>query len=206
MYMRIFAEDGAEATRRFLKKALHSYCLLGFPIIAGSSAIGAELLVFIASEKYQAGGAVIPFTVAGLIIAGAVRIVSAGLYIQKKSMTSLWLLLTAALLNLILNIILIPIYGITGAALATMLSASIWVSITYFTAKQYFSFPVATKEILIIAINCLLMYLLVQSIQITGPLGMVAKVAVGVISYAALIVATDPVAKKAATELIAKIK
>lgn len=46
------------------------------------------------------------------------------------------ILIFAATMNIVMNIILIPIYSIEGAAIATLISTLIWNSLMYFTVKK----------------------------------------------------------------------
>ncbi|MRR07515.1 MAG: polysaccharide biosynthesis protein, partial [Deltaproteobacteria bacterium] len=46
-----------------------------------------------------------------------------GISISKKNYYKIWISVSVAALNTILNFIMIPIFGITGAALATLISA-----------------------------------------------------------------------------------
>jgi len=56
-----------------------------------------------------------------------------------KSKTVLFNLLVASIVNIILNIILIPSYGINGAAFSTMLSYILWSLLSFFMAKYHTS-------------------------------------------------------------------
>ncbi len=71
-----------------------------------------------------------------------------------KSKIVLFDITIAALFNLILNILLIPKYGITGAAFATMLTYIIWSILTIIQTKYYLSIiPLKRKMIYILLIS-----------------------------------------------------
>ena len=58
---------------------------------------------------------------------------------ERKSKTSLFNLLMASVVNITLNILLIPKYGISGAAFSTMLSYILWGLLSFFIAKRHTS-------------------------------------------------------------------
>jgi len=69
---------------------------------------------------------------------------------SKHYKMGLVLLLVLAVLNIILNYFLIPIYGIKGAALATMISIIIYNTIKFFFIKAKFNIQPFTKNTFII--------------------------------------------------------
>ncbi len=76
------------------------------------------------------------------------------LNMMKKSKLSLFNIIISSIFNLILNFILVPIYGINGAAVATMISLIFFTSLTALEA-YYFSgiFPIRRKMLNILVIG-----------------------------------------------------
>ncbi|MCZ6820172.1 MAG: polysaccharide biosynthesis C-terminal domain-containing protein [Calditrichaeota bacterium] len=75
-----------------------------------------------ASLKYEPAGVILPYLAVPLTLHGAITIYTAGIYIQKKTQYVLYFTIGAGILNLILNIILVPMIGLVGAAVATLIS------------------------------------------------------------------------------------
>lgn len=203
MYFKLWADEGKEATQSFIQKSLYFYLMLSFPIIAGVSAIAPDLLILLTSGKYSEGAVVIPFIIAGLMIYGMHSMLGAGLLIHKSS-TLFWLTLLSAIINMILNVIFIPYYGIGGAAVATLISYIILTSLeAYFGRKLLpirFPFIAAVKFIFLSVI----MYVVLLQIELPNP---IAKMAVQVFSggviYCLLVLAAD---KKARSALFQRFK
>ncbi|MBT4242085.1 flippase [archaeon] len=86
-----------------------------------------------------------------------------------KSKAVLFNLILAAIINLILNLILVPAYGINGAAFATMATYIFWSIISVLQAKYYVSIiPVRRKMLTILLISIpsfLLVYYVKQLVQ-----------------------------------------
>ncbi len=123
--MQMYDREGPEATSAFLGKSLRTYALFGAPIIAGLAAVGGELLPSLASDKYTSASAVLPWVIAGMVVEGTGSIIGAGLFIQRRTRTLMAIVLGCALLNIGLNVVLVPHIGIVGSAIATLVAYSV---------------------------------------------------------------------------------
>ena len=76
----------------------------------------------------------------------------------------------ASILNLVLNIIFVPKYGINGAALATMISYIVWGLLSFFQSNHYVSIiPIKRKMLKILLISIIptiLLFIIKQFIQL----------------------------------------
>ena len=71
-------------------------------------------------------------------------------------------ILTAAILNLILNIILVPKYGISGAAFSTMVSYILWGTLSFIQTRRHLAIvPFRRKIIQILLISLIPTFLLI---------------------------------------------
>jgi O-antigen/teichoic acid export membrane protein len=96
--------------------------------ISGYSLIGSE---------YWSGLSIIPIVLFAYLINGMYVIFSAGIYIEEKSLYVPFISGAGALTNVVANFLLIPTWGITGAAVATLLSYLV-MTIGYFLVTQKF--------------------------------------------------------------------
>lgn len=98
-------------------------------------------VVYIASpESYHDAARVIPFIVSGYFFYGLLRIIYTPLYARKKTGTISKINVVAALTNFGLNILLIPIIGIFGAALSTYISFMVMILIGYYVSTKVLLF------------------------------------------------------------------
>ncbi len=192
MYLRIWVEDGAEKTKEFLEQSLHVFIILGFPIIAGLSAVGVELITLLASDLYLPGVKIIPYIIASMVFQGGAIIFAAGLYISKQSASLMKMMFFTALLNIALNFLLIPHFNIEGAAIATLISFVGMGIFSYFYAAKIIRIAIPVVLCLKIGLISLLMYLVISNIQLDGILlTLLTKLAVGVLIYIALVLFFD---------------
>lgn len=124
-------------------KAKYSRGLFLFlgPALAGAAAIAIfarPILVVLAQPKYYEAERVIGLLVLGTVAFGAYLIVNIGLLITKKTILTSLAISAGAVLNIALNFLLIPAFGMMGAAVATLASYfTAFVLIYMFAQKHY---------------------------------------------------------------------
>ncbi len=100
-----------------------TYYLLAFGFIAMIlSLLAKELLVIMTTPKFYPAAAVVPLIALSYIFSGVRHMTNTGLAIMNKNHYVPPIIVSCALLNLALNYVLIPPYGMIGAAWATILS------------------------------------------------------------------------------------
>jgi len=135
-YMQTWNTQGKAKTEQLMSKAANLF-LFSYPIlIASLYVISQELFIFLTTKEYATFYYLLPIVAAGVMLQSASPIFSAGLKIKKQVMTMFWIVTLSAILNFILNLIFIPKYGLTAAAISTMVSYSfIIIFFFYFGAK-----------------------------------------------------------------------
>ena len=125
LYIQMWDQKGPEETAAFIARSLRTYILFGAPVIAGLASVGPQLLPSLASEKYASAAAILPWVIAGMVLEGANAMVAAGLFIHRKTKHIGLVVFSSAILNLVLNLLLVPRVGIMGAAIATLASYAV---------------------------------------------------------------------------------
>lgn len=122
MYTRLWEEQGREATQVFVEKVLRYYLLGTVAIVTAMWLVGGQLLVLLASAKYEPGAVVIPPVIAAMALDGAMPVVGAGLFLAKQTKKLMVLVILSASLNMTLNLFLVPQLGLLGAGLSFLCS------------------------------------------------------------------------------------
>jgi O-antigen/teichoic acid export membrane protein len=125
LYIQMWDQKGPEETAAFIARSLRTYILFGAPVIAGLASVGPQLLPSLASQKYASAAAILPWVIAGMVLEGANSMVAAGLFIHRKTKHIGAVVFSSAILNLALNLVLVPRIGIMGAAIATLVSYAV---------------------------------------------------------------------------------
>ena len=207
MYLRIWAEEGKEATSRFILHSLHFYLLLTLPIIAGVSTIGPGLVTVLASEKYAAGASIIPYLISAMVIDGTTVMFAAGLYVRKQSMSLMYIVATSAVANVILNLLLIPAYGITGAAIATLISYLVLVVLSYTMTSKTLAIPFPWLTLMKFGLITLSMYFIINRIQSENVmLTLILQISSGLCFYGTAVFLFDMKSRDLVLRLISQLK
>jgi O-antigen/teichoic acid export membrane protein len=130
--------DDEDLARSTYSKVLTYYLLVTMLATVGLSVFSRELVLLLSTVEYEAAASVVPFLSLSNTIWGAVLIVSIGYGIAKKSYHTTIAVIIGAAVNIGLNIILIPIWGIVGAAVSTMFGNIVALIYSRFAANKYF--------------------------------------------------------------------
>lgn len=90
-------------------------------------------------EAYWVGMSIIPIVMLGYMFLGVAGIFSAGLYITKKTSMLPLATFTGAAVNIGANFLFIPMFGIMGAAVATLLSYAAMAAMMYTMSARVYS-------------------------------------------------------------------
>ncbi len=109
--------------------------------------IAPTLLVFIAGEKYQESGTIVGWLCLGQIFGGMYLMVTNYIFFSKKTAKLAITTITTGLLNIVLLILFIPLYGLIGAAYAFAISKLCQFILTWFISCNAVKMPWFKKEI-----------------------------------------------------------
>ncbi len=118
VYARHAEADTPIALERIFRYYVGGAAMLGL----GLSLFAPEILRLLTTPSYYGAAAVVPLLVAALILAN-LYVFMPGLGIAKRTSVFAIINLSGGLLNVALNLLLIPLMGIGGAAFATLISA-----------------------------------------------------------------------------------
>ncbi len=125
--------------RRFTSKSCTYFYILALYICLALSMFSRDLLLIMARKKeFVDAWKVIPVIGFTFVNHGLGTFFNWGLVMRKKVLCASAIFITAAAISVGLSILLIPKYGIVGAATATMVSYLVWNALKiYFSAKFY---------------------------------------------------------------------
>lgn len=133
------------------------FLVIGAIILIGASLFTADVLPFLIRSGVNAGLIeIVLLVMLGTLLYGTTNIVAAGLFYERKVSQLVYVYYTVAGVKTGANFLIIPVFGIVGAA-ATALAASAMIPAgIYLLARRHFSFDFDWKRIAIIGTNCLL--------------------------------------------------
>jgi O-antigen/teichoic acid export membrane protein len=143
-----------------------------FNVIAAAVFLGVSLFVeqivaikvplldaYLIGEEYWVGLSIVPILLIAYWFQGWYINFSAGIFIAEKTKRLAQITIAGALVTIISNLILIPMYGMTGAALATVMSYGVMAILIYRYSTRSFPVPYPIVQgFMIIGVAALAVY------------------------------------------------
>ena len=140
---RLWNTGDYEKVKRYFSWSVKLFAILGIPMTFGLVMLSNPLLNIISTaEVAQEGWKVVPF-VSLSHISYVIYGYGADVFVlQRRPKMIAYFMSAAAAVNLIGNFLLIPGYGIIGAAISTLIAYSLLALISVISIKRVFTFPV----------------------------------------------------------------
>jgi O-antigen/teichoic acid export membrane protein len=119
------AEGNITAIETALARAFTYSLILAIPVCIGGWIFGERLLYFLYGASFASGAPAFYFLLLVQIVNVFMYLGTMGLNALDKPREAFWVTALASLANIVLNILLIPVLGITGAAIATLITMSL---------------------------------------------------------------------------------
>jgi O-antigen/teichoic acid export membrane protein len=129
--------QGKSRLQGLTQTSLRYTFILLFPIVAGTVIVADQIIPLIYGSKFVSAGPVLQLHIVSLIPFSMVYILAQVLIATDNQKIDLSLNILAAIVNFILNFILIPMYAEIGAVLATLSSILIFNQIQYWYVERY---------------------------------------------------------------------
>ena len=184
-----FDNSKIEEVKNYLAYSWKYILMLSIPSAFGLSVLGKPLLNALTTPEFvTAGQIIIPFTALSMILNSANGIFGQVIQLYKVTRIFPIAFAAAAVVNLVLNLILVPLFGIVGAAIAT-LSAYVVVSIIIFIiSRRYMKFFMNITFIVKTTLASSVMALIILKMNPTGTFDVILSILIGaVVCFAVLI-------------------
>ncbi len=179
--------------RDFQSRTLKIFVILSFPACFGLSYLGPAILRVLSTQEAARRGAIVVPVVAAAIVVYGISIIIARVYPLHKDTRSIGLIWgLAAGLNLAANMVLVPLMGIAGAAVATLASYASALVLILAKGGRYsgdmarFPWSASAKSLLACGAMVVVLHLIGLTMDWTLPL-LLMGVAVGAAVYFALV-------------------
>jgi len=157
----VYKMYGKPGDKRYYSKMLTYFLFVLFWAGLGLTLFGKELITLLAlNPDYWSAYQVVPYIILGYIFSGGNYVVSLGLYLKMKTNYVAFNTIGAAILNIVLNFILIPQFKMIGAAIATIISFMTLYFITYFVADRYYKIPYENLKLLKMLLVAIFLFVL----------------------------------------------
>jgi Membrane protein involved in the export of O-antigen and teichoic acid len=183
-----YDQNKIDEVGKHLRYSVKYFLLLSIPAVFGLSILSAPLLNIMTTQAIAQNGYLItPFVALGALMLGIQGIISQVLALEKKTkiIGSRWM--AAAVLNLGLNIIFVPRFGIIAAAVATLAAYVFTFITTLYYSQKYIKIDFDFNFILRSLAASVLMTVVIALISPVSFIGILITIGVASVVYIVLL-------------------
>jgi len=187
LVMARYSEHGVSGAQQQLKSTFELVIALAMPVCVGFALLATEITMVFLGEQYREGAAVIIPVISLALLLSVVKsyYFDYAFQIAESTLHQLVCVAVAALCVVAANMLLIPLYGLTGAAYASCIGFAVALLLSIVLGRRVFLMPALPYQSLIQVLVCTAaMAYAVSLIQIEHSLaGMVGKAGIGLLVY-----------------------
>jgi len=164
-----YDKNNFDEVRTMLSYSMKYFALMAIPSAFGLSLLSKPILMLLATPEIAFEGYLItPFTALSSLLFGFYGIISHIFVLEKRTKLIGKIWLTSAILNLILNFLLVPRIGLLGAAIATLIAYAFSFIVSWQYCSKSLVFDMKIKFITKSIFSSILMSLIIVGIRPEG--------------------------------------
>ena len=194
---KFFDENNFDEVKNYLRHSLKYFLLIMTPAVFGMSILSRQLLEILSTKEIAANGYfVVPFIAASMFVYGIACFFNQILFLVKKTKLIAAIWGVAAFINLGLNVIFIPIFGIMAAAIITFISYFCALLLIWYFAFKEIQFKIDWNFMIKSIVASTLMILFIWRFNPWGLFNVILSIILSVFIYGILIFLFRGVGKK----------
>lgn len=176
--------------------AVKFFLLLAIPATLGLTVLSRALLRALTTEEFVTGSAIVPLVAAGYVLLQSLGAGEYALMLAQRTRTILLLLIPSAVLNVLLNLALLPAWGLVGSAVATLLTYAAFSASLYVMGSRYVKFGVNRGFVLRCLVASAVMALTIAQVRPHGGWHLLATIGGGAMIYGCVMMALSLLEKR----------
>jgi len=183
-----YENDKIQELKTHLKYSLKFFTMFAIPGFFGLSVLSKSLLVTLATSDFAEGAAVISIVALATVLFswGSINTHVLNLFKETKKVGLIYM--ASASINVVMNIILVPMIGIVGAAIATLVTFAVHLLVISAISFKKISYDVDCKFILKSLISSSIMAFVVWKLNPIGAVNILISIVVGAVVYFGVLV------------------
>ncbi|MGD6735125.1 lipopolysaccharide biosynthesis protein [Photobacterium leiognathi subsp. mandapamensis] len=130
-------QDSAKDSSAYHTKIFNGYAVVLFLIASSILVVIKPLMIVLVSIDFYDAWKYTPFLLLGSVFSALAGFLGINYNVAKDTKKALFSTILAAVINIILNLLLIPYYSIMGASIATLISFAVLLAIRMYETPQY---------------------------------------------------------------------
>lgn len=183
----LYENNRLQELKVHLGYSLKLFLVFAIPAAFGLSVLSKSLLTTLTTSEFAEGYLIVPIVALGVLLFSCSYIFSDVLTLFKETKLVAFIFGGSALVNLVMNIILVPLIGILGAAISTLLTFTIHLIVVSVLANRRLAFDIDLKFIAKSIVSSVIMGAVVWKLNPAGAINILISVAVGAVVYFAVL-------------------
>lgn len=189
--MNIWEKEGVEKSREFVAKVTRYYLIICFPAVVGLSILAKPAISVLTASTYYEGYRIVPLVALGGLFLGLQQRFHSGLTFHKRTHLIMLTIIASALLNLGLNLLLVPTYGYMAAAVTTLISYAFLLAAMVVISRRHFIWDFPFKSLAKAAcastVMAVAVYPVGNSLTSSVLLNLVLGICIGMVVYMSML-------------------
>ena len=179
-----YDEGKIDEAKTYLSYSMKYFLMFSIPSVFGLAILAKPMLVTLTTSEFVASGMfIIPLVALSMIFEGVRAIYGEVLMLFKRTKIFGTASIVAGLINLVLNIALIPYFGIIAAAVTTLLSYGILGFIMHHVSRKYMKFELNLSFLIKSVLASVVMVFIIWMLNPIGAVMILLTVGIGAIVY-----------------------
>lgn len=182
-------ETNRAAALRYVSLSNKLFLTLAIPFVVGVPIVAGRVLSRLGNEEIGAsgGGTLTLLITAGVMLWGVTIMLSQIFYGARRTVPIGVVTVGAAALNLLLNLLLVPVWGVSGAAFSTLVSYMVACAVLYLLSRQIARLKFYWVHLLKCAAAALVMGVVLRAMTSAWPGAILTPIVVGISIYFTLL-------------------
>ena len=183
-----YENNKIQELKTHLKYSLKFFLMFAIPAFFGLSVLSKSLLVTLATSEFVEGAAVVSIVALATVLFSCGYINTHVLNLFKETKKVGLIYMGSASINLVMNIILVPLMGVVGAAIATLVTFAVHLFVISMISFKRVSYDIDFKFILKSLTSSIIMAFVVWKLNPIGAVDIVISIGIGAVVYFGVLV------------------
>jgi O-antigen/teichoic acid export membrane protein len=163
--LKSYNRNEPEQAAELLSQAIRYYLLIALPAVTGLISLSGRVSGIFLGEQFYENGYVISVVAAGLLCSGLVEYSNKAWELSADTKPIFRNTAVSAGVNIVINIVFIPVYGYRTAAVSTLLSFFLYLCMSVAGSRKKIKWYVKWSSFLKIALACIAMFLFLHAMK-----------------------------------------
>jgi O-antigen/teichoic acid export membrane protein len=191
--VRALEANGVEAARQPMATNAALLLAVGVPATVGAGILAPAITRSFFGNGYAASAEIIPLVALSALLAGLKAChFDAALQFARRTIQQVWIVFVAAVACVLLNLLMIPMWGLQGAAVASVLTFLLAMVMTAWWGRRHFPLPFPVRDAVLVVTASIVMGVALYPFRTyTSVFALALQIVGGVLVYCIVLVAVN---------------